>query len=357
MAEDLIRPTIKEIKDYVPGQTPKKPGVIKLASNENPFGPSPKALSAIIKEEKNLHIYPDQKSLLLREALAKKFGLSVGNIIIGNGSDDLMQIAASTFLQPGEEVVLPENTFSVYEHVARIFGGSPVFVALKNQRQDLSAMAKAISPKTKIIFLCNPHNPTGSYINKPQLDNFLSQVPNHILVVLDEAYVDYVEAKDFPNSLEYVQQGKSVFILRTFSKFYGLAGLRVGFGFSQPELVKYLLRAKMPFNVSRLAQVGALAALGDKAFADKTYKTNVAGKKYLSAELDRLGLEYQKTESNFIFINVKRSADELFLSLMRAGVIVRPLTSFGFPEAIRVSIGTNDQNKKFVAALVKALSN
>lgn len=356
MAEELIRSAIKGIKDYVPGKTPKEPGIIKLASNENPFGPSPKALAAIIKEEKNLHIYPDQKSILLREALANKLGLLSENIIIGNGSDDLMQIAASTFLQPGEEVVIPENTFSVYEHVARIFGGSPVFVALKNKEQDLSATAKAISPKTKIVFLCNPHNPTGSYINQQQLEDFLTLVPKQVLVILDEAYVDYVEAPDFPNSLEDVKRGRSVFVLRTFSKFYGLAGLRVGYGVSQPELVKYMLRAKMPFNVSRLAQAGAQAALEDADFAKKTYKANTEGKQYLYAELDTLGLEYKKTGSNFVFINVKRSADELFLAMMRAGVIIRPLTSFGFPAAIRVSIGTMEQNKKFVLALKASLA-
>lgn len=351
MGDDLVRPAIKELKDYVPGKNPAQPGVIKLASNENPFGPSPKALEAIVKEEKNLHIYPDQKSILLREALAKKFGLKDTNIIIGNGSDEIMQLAAATFLKPGEEVIVSENTFSVYEFVARLLDGKPVFVPLKDYTQDLAALAKAITPKTKIIFLCNPHNPTGTFIPAAELDSFLAKVPQNVLVVLDEAYAEFAEDKTFPDSLKHVKAGKNVLVLRTFSKFYGLAGLRVGYGLAKPELISYLFRAKLPFNVSRLAQAGALAALDDKDFLEQTYINNQEGKKYFYAELDKLGLEYQKTEANFVFINLKKPADDLFLQLMKKGVIIRPLTSFGLPEAIRVSIGTPEQNEKFVAAL------
>jgi len=355
MVEEFIRPTVKEIKDYTPGKTPKKPGVIKLASNENPFGPSPKALAAITKEEKNLHIYPDQKSLLLRGALAKKLEIKDDSIIIGNGSDEIMQVAAATFLKPGEEVIIPENTFSLYEFVTRVFDGKLVFVPLKDQEQDLEAMAKAVTPKTKMIFLCNPHNPTGSMISRKALHEFLAKIPDHILVIIDEAYMEFADPKIFPESISYVLEGKNVLVLRTFSKFYGLAGLRVGYGIARPDLIKFMFRVKPPFNVNRLAQVGATAALDDKKFLDKTYKNNLEVKKNLYAGLDKLGLDYKKTESNFVFIDIKRPADELFLQMMKQGVIIRPLTSFGLPEAIRVSVGTKEQNEKLIAALKRFL--
>ncbi len=347
--EEFIRPEIKGIKDYTPGKT--VPGLIKLASNENPFGPSPKALEAIKKAGKTLHIYPDQKSTLLREALAKKFGLKENNTIIGNGSDEIMQIAAATYLKSNEEVIISKNTFSVYEFVTRLLGGKPVFVALKNLEQDLEAMAEAINPKTKMIFLCNPHNPTGTYISMEKITDFIKKVPKNILIVIDEAYAEFSEASDFPGSVNLVNQNENVLILRTLSKFYGLAGLRIGYGLAQPELIKYMFRAKLPFNVSRLAQEGAIAALSDKAFEQKTFKNNAEGKKYLYSELEKRGVEYKKTEANFVFINLKKSADQFFMGMMKKGIIIRPLTSFGFPEAIRVSIGTKEQNKKFIACL------
>lgn len=355
MEENLIRPSIKEIKEYIPGKTPKEPGIAKLSSNENPFGPSPKALEAIAKESKNLQIYPDQKSILLREALARKLKVEEGSIIIGNGSDEIMQLAAATFLKPGEEAVIPKNTFSVYEFVTRLFDGSPVFVDLSSFMQDLSTIAKAVTPKTKMVFLCNPHNPTGTIFTGKELEIFLKRIPESVLVIIDEAYREYVESPYFPDSLEYIREGKNVLVLRTFSKFYGLAGLRVGYGIARKELVDYMFRAKLPFNVNRLAQAGAIAALDDIEFQDKTYQNNLEGAKYLYAELDKLGLKYKKTDSNFIFINLKKSADDLFLAMMKQGVIIRPLTSFGLPEAIRVSIGTKEQNEKFVAALSNCL--
>ncbi len=353
MAEEIIRPAIKELKEYIPGKTPKEPGIIKLSSNENPFGPSPKALEAINKEAKNLQIYPDQKSILLREALSKKLKIDEDCIIIGNGSDEIMQLAAATFLKSGEEVILSKNTFSVYEFVTRLLDGRPVFVDLKDYAQDLDAVAKAVTAKTKMIFLCNPHNPTGTLFTAKDLEAFLKKIPENILVIIDEAYAEYVETKDFPESLKLVKQFTNILVLRTFSKFYGLAGLRVGYGIANKDLIHYMFRAKLPFNVNRLAQAGAKAALDDTEFLERTYKNNIEGKKYLYAELDKLGLEHKKTESNFIYINVKRPADELFINMMKQRVIIRPLTSFGLPEAIRISIGTKEQNEKFIEALKK----
>jgi histidinol-phosphate aminotransferase len=357
MNEEIIRPAIKVIKEYLPGKTPREAGIIKLASNENPFGPSPKALEAIAKESKALHIYPDQKSILLREALAKKLQIEEGCLIAGNGSDEIMQMAAATFLKAGEGAIISKNIFSTYEFVTRLFDGKPVFIDLKESAQDLEAIAKAVTPKTKLIFLCNPHNPTGTIFTAQEFEAFISRVPQNVLVVLDEAYGDFVESKEFPDGLKYVREGRNVLVLRTFSKYYGLAGLRIGYGIAKKELVDYMSRTKLPFNVNRLAQAGAKAALEDAEFLDKTYQNNLEGKKYLYAQLEKLGLEYQKSEANFIFINAKRSADQLFLNLMRQKIIIRPLTSFGLPEAIRVSIGTKEQNEKFIAALSAELAN
>lgn len=352
MVKDFIRPEVQGIKEYLPGKTPTEPGVIKLASNENPFGPSPKALEAIAAEARKLQTYPDQKSTLLREAIAKKFELSDRSVICGNGSDDIMQILASTYLNPGDEVIISKNTFSLYELVTRIFGGKLVLVNLKGHEISLDNIASAITKKTKIIFLTNPNNPTGTIFKGPEFSFFMKNISDRILVVVDEAYAEFAEDPEFPQTIKQINDGKSLIVLRTFSKYYGLAGLRVGYGIAKEELISPMLKTKLPFNVNRLAQVAAVAALDDKEFLDKTYRNNIEGKKYLYAALDNLGLTYKKTEANFIFVEVKQPADEVFLELMKKGVIVRPLTSFGFPQAIRVSIGTREQNKKFVASFV-----
>jgi histidinol-phosphate aminotransferase len=355
MDNPLLRQNINEIKDYVPGKNPTQPGMVKLASNENPFGPSPMALEAIAKESKNLHIYPDQKSILVREALAKKFSIPEECIICGNGADDIMQILGATYLNPGDEVVISKNTFSVYELVARLFDGKIILVDLKDFSLDLQRIAQAISQKTKIIFLTNPNNPTGTIFKEQELKEFLSRLPSHLIVVVDEAYMEFSDDPAFPDSIKFVREGRSLVILRTFSKFYGLAGLRAGYGIGPKEIISPLFRTKMPFNVNRLAQVGAIAALEDKEFLAQTYQNNIEGKRYLYSEFDKLGIEYNMSCSNFIFINLQQLADGFFIEMMRQGVIIRPLTSFGFPEAIRVSVGTMEQNKKFVKALREIL--
>ncbi len=352
----LFRPIVDDIAEYKPGKNPEKPGVIKLASNENPFGPSPKALQAIKNTVEKLQTYPDQKSISLRAALSKKLRVDEASIIIGNGSDDIMQIAGATFISPGDEIIIPKNSFGVYTLVTKIFEGVPVFVDLKDYKMDLDAMAQAISPRTKLIFLTNPHNPTGTYFGKDALLSFLQKVPENVLVILDEAYGEFAEAPDFPRSIDEIILGrKNILILRTFSKYYGLAGLRVGYGITAPELVSAMLKVKMPFNVNRLAQAGAATALEDKGFLEKTLKNNSEGKKQLYEGLGALGLTYNKTESNFILVEANKPADEIFLKMMAEGIIIRPLTSFGIPNAIRLSIGTKDQNKKMLEALKKAL--
>lgn len=355
MVKEQVRPSLEEIKPYLPGKTPKEEGIIKLASNENPLGPSRKALTAIRQSLKRANIYPDQHSLLLKDALSRKLGVSPAHLICGNGSDEIMQFITATFLNAREQVITSKHTFSTYDFVTHVFDGEPFAADATDYEHSLDEIAANVSLKTKIIFLCNPNNPTGTIFTHKQLVRFLEKLPKGVLVVLDEAYSEYAESKDFPKSLELLKEGRDIIILRTFSKIYGLAALRVGYGIAKPEIIKYLNLVKLPFNVNGIAQIAAVAALKDTAHVKRSIRNNKAGKKYLYAALDELGLEYKKTEANFIFINLKRKADEVFLDLMRRGVIIRPLTSFGAPEAIRVTVGTPSQNKKFITALEKVL--
>ena len=350
----LLRPAVSSLPEYVPGKA--APGAIKLSSNENPFGPSPKALKAIAAEAKRLQAYPDQKSVKLRAALAKKLKLSPDNIVCGNGLDDILQIIAATYINPGDEVVLAKNSFSVYELVCRIADAKLVWVDLQDFGLDLPAMRRAITDKTKMVFLNNPHNPTGSAFDSIAFAAFMRDLPAHVVVIVDEAYVEFSSMKDCPDVIKYVKEGKNLLLLRTFSKYFGLAGLRLGYAVGEKELIAPLLKVKMPFNVNRLAQAGGLAALEDKVFLKKTYKNNLEQKKYLYAELKKLNLGFNETEANFIYVEIEQPAKEFCQKLIALGVSVRPLTSFGFPEAIRISIGTPAQNKKLIAALKKALA-
>jgi len=362
MVDDSLRKGIGDIKPYIPGKSARDAklefnveSVVKLASNENPFGPSPKAVEAMKETLKALAVYPDQTSIELREALSTRLGVDKDCLIVGNGSDEIMQLAAATFLSAGEECLISENTFSVYEFATKLFDGEAVFVPLKDYKYDLEGFARAVTDKTKLVWLCNPNNPTGTAFSQSELDQFLAKLPKKAITIIDEAYMEFAETGGFPESLEYVKKGKNVIVLRTFSKFYGLAGLRVGYGAAKPDIVKYMNLAKLPFNVNRLAVKAGIAALDDKAFAEKTKRTNSEGKKHLYAELKKLGVAFQRTEANFIFIDVKRNCDKVFMEMMRQGVIIRPLASFGFGEAIRVSIGTGEQNMRFIEALKKVL--
>ncbi len=355
--KEPIRKSIDKLKPYIPGRAAEEvqrelkiPSVVKLASNENPLGPSSLALDIIQRRLKDISIYPDQNSIELKEVLAKRLEVDVSNLIIGNGSDEIMLLAAATFLTAGEEAIISRNTFSTYEFCTRLMDGEPSFVDLKDYTYNLEGFAKAITNKTKLVWLCNPNNPTGTIFTQKQLDSFLNKIPKNAIVVIDEAYNEYVESPEYPTSIKYVKEGQNVIVLRTFSKIYGLAGLRVGYGIAKTGLIKYLSLVKLPFNVNRIAQAAAVAALDDKEHLKKSLKNNQEGKKYLYSELDKMGLNYLKTEANFIWIDVKTSADALFMRMMREGVIVRPLSSFDMLEAIRVTIGTPEQNKRFIEA-------
>jgi histidinol-phosphate aminotransferase len=356
--KEPIRPNIGSIKPYVPGKPIEEAmrefrvsDVIKLASNENPLGPSPKAIEAITKYSKDVNLYPDQNSYELTGVIAEKLDLPADNVIVGNGSDEIMMLMALAYISAGDEVVVSLNTFSTYETVSKLMEASMVRINLKNYKYDLEAMANTASARTKLIFVCNPNNPTGTINTQRELDLLVSKAPAGTIIVIDEAYRDYVESKEYPNSLEYVKSKKNVIVTRTFSKIYGLAGLRVGYAVAKPEIIRYLSLVRMPFSVNRLAQYAAVASLGDSFHVDASKKNNTEGKSFLYGELDKLGLSYIKTEANFIMINLNDDADIVFMQMMRRGVIIRPLTSFGMPGAIRVTIGTPEQNKKFLHVL------
>ena len=363
MPNEQIRPNIGNIKPYTPGKPIEEverelkiTGVVKLASNENPLGPSPKAMEAIKKYSKDVSLYPDQSCYELTGLLAEKLDMSPENIVIGNGSDEIMMLIALAYISSGDEVIISLNTFSTYETVSRLMEASILNINLKDYTYDLQEMAAVASQKTKLIFVCNPNNPTGTINTKKDLDQLVSKVPANTIIVLDEAYSEYAESQDFPDSLEYVRNNKNVIVLRTFSKIYGLAGLRVGYGIARPDIIKYLRLVRLPFSVNRIGQIAASASLSDIHHVEVSRKNNSDGKKYLYGELEKLGLSYVKTEANFIFIDLKDDADAIFMKLMRHGVIVRPLSSFGMPGSIRVTIGTPDQNNKFIKALSEVIN-
>lgn len=358
------RPALSHLKPYIPGKSIDEAkdkavvsSIIKLASNENPLGPSPAGMAALQKAAAECAVYPDQKATILRQALAARYNMGADEVIIGNGSDEIMLLLAQAFLSAGDEVVLSENTFSVYEHVTRLMDGIPKFIPLKNSTYDLTAMAAAVSPKTRMIFLCNPNNPTGTIFRQNDLETFLKKVPESVIVVIDEAYAEYATDKEYPQSLDFVREGKNVIVLRTFSKIYGLAGLRVGYGIARASIIKPLTIVKMPFNVNRLAQAAATAALEDASHVQKSQKLNREGIDTAMKAVKAMGLSALPTQANFICIDLgDRSADTVFLELMRRGVIIRPLTSFGMPNAIRVTIGTPDQIERFLTAFKEVLA-
>ena len=277
-------------------------------------------------------------------------------IIIGNGEDDIIDLIGMAFINDGDEVIIGEITFPAYETAAKIMGGKIIPIKLKDYTYDLEEIARRINKKTKIIFICNPNNPTGTIVDKEAVDRFTKQVPDDVVVVFDEAYYDYVEDENYPNSLSYVLEEKNVIVLRTFSKIAGIAGIRVGYGVSTPELIGYLNRVVNPFTTNRLAQVAALASLDDEEHYQKVLKTNQEGKKYLYRELRKIDLFYLLTETNFIFIDLKVDSEVIFEKLLKKGVIIRPGKTWGCPNFIRVTIGTAYENKRVLQALKEVIN-
>lgn len=361
--QDLGRKVIFSINPYVPGKPVEEVqrelgivDVIKLASNENPLGPSPQAIEAMKRALERVNCYPDSNCYYLKKDLASHLGCREDNLIFGNGSDELLKLIAETFLNPGDEVITGKPSFSEYEFVAKVMDAKPIEVSLKDDfTYDLEEMLKRINERTKLIFLCNPNNPTGTIIASKDLFDFIDRLPREVIVVLDEAYYEYVTDPLYPDSLELVKKGKNVIVLRTFSKIYGLAGLRIGYGIAKSEIISMIHRVREPFNVNLLAQEAARAAIKDKDHLMKSKESVEKGREYLYQAFDRLGLKYIPTQANFIFVDVKCDSVALFRSLLKKGVIIRTGDIFGYPTYIRVTIGTQEQNERFVRCLEMAL--
>lgn len=370
-----FKKNIQDIKPYEPGKPIKElqreygmRHVIKLASNENPLGPSGKALRAMRAAIRDVHLYPEGSCHYLLTRLAKELEIDPGHLIFGNGSNEIIELLARGFLSEGDEVISSEMTFLVYPILSQVCGARFVTVPMtKDYRYDLKAMLGAITSKTKIIFIANPNNPTGTYVTAGEVEDFLSRVPGNVIVCFDEAYVDFVEAEDFPKMLSYVNAGPpvkqdearpyshggrpNVVVLRTFSKAYGLAGLRVGYGAASREIVSYLHKVRQPFNVNSLAQAAATAALDDSFFRWRTKWLVVRGRKFYYRKLKKLGLEYLPSQANFILINVKADGQEVYQYLLRHGMIVRPMGAYKLPDWIRITIGRRSQNVELIRLL------
>lgn len=329
--------------------------VIKLASNENPYGCSPRVREAIEAEFTNITQYPDGSSAELTGELAAFLGVKQEQIIFGCGSDEVIALICRAFLLPGDETVMADQTFSVYNTNSQIEGAVIVEVPLKDGTHDLDAMLAKVSEKTKIVWICNPNNPTGTIVSDDALTSFLDRIPSHVLVVLDEAYAEYVTDSSYTDGISLLGKYSNVIVLRTFSKIYGLASLRIGFGVGQPEVIQLINRVREPFNTSRFGQAAAKAAIADQAFVKECRDNNYSGLEYLSAEFDRLGLAYFPAHGNFILVQVKEPGAEVFQDLMKLGIIIR--AGFNkYPDYIRVTVGTPEQNAKFIAALEQVLS-
>lgn len=330
--------------------------VIKLASNENPFGCSPKAKEAIIKEMDQITLYPDGASVILTEAVSRKFGVDPSQVIFGMGSDEIILMIARAFLCPGDESVMATHTFGQYKHNVQIEGGISIEVPLKNGVHDLPAMMDKVTSRTKIVWICNPNNPTGTMVTHQEIADFMAQVPEHVLVVLDEAYAEYNLTSDYPDGFQLIKEYRNLILLRTFSKIHGLASLRIGYGIGDPQVIRSINQVREPFNTSRFAQAAALASLGDDEFIAECRKNNAAGMAYLYGEFDRLGLSYFPSIANFIMVDVQKPAEEVFNGLLRRGMIVRGGHSLGFPTSLRVTIGSQEQNETFIRTLEEVLA-
>ncbi|AGA57970.1 Histidinol-phosphate aminotransferase 2 [Thermobacillus xylanilyticus] len=328
--------------------------VIKLASNENPFGCSEAAKQAIMNELANTSLYPDGAAVALTEALAGHLGVGKDQIIFGAGSDEVILMIARAFLVPGDETIMADETFPQYRHNVEIEGAKIIEVPLKDGRHDLPAMLEKVTDKTKIVWICNPNNPTGTIVTKDELDAFMAKVPAHVLVVLDEAYCEYIDDPAYPNGIEYVKRYPNVISLRTFSKIYGLASLRIGYGIGTPEIIRYINQVREPFNTTRYAQAAAKAALEDTAFIAECRRRNAEGLAYLKAEFDRLDLRYFEPYGNFVMFDTGIPSQKVFDALLRKGIISRARWTH-YPTHIRITVGSAEQNRKFIEALEQVL--
>jgi histidinol-phosphate aminotransferase len=354
----LVPEWVRTLTPYPPGmpieELERELGIrdsIKLASNENPLGPSPRALAAVAKALGDLHRYPDGSAFYLKRRLAERLGVPGEELLVGNGSNEIIELVIRTFLRPGDEAVVSDQAFVIYRMVVQAAGGTARIVPLRDFTHDLEAMAEAVTPRTRLVFVANPNNPTGTIVRRAAWEAFLAALPRHVIVVADDAYADYVEDPEYPDSMQARgERVPPVVTLRTFSKLYGLAGLRVGYAVAPAPVVEVMGRIRQPFNVNALALVGALAALDDDEHVRRTLTLNRHGMAFLVDAFARLGLTHVPSAANFVLVRVGQGA-RVYEALLRQGVIVRPMDVYGFPDHIRVTVGLPEENERFVASL------
>jgi histidinol-phosphate aminotransferase len=357
------QPGLDSIPPYKPGRSIEEiqrqygiQDVIKLASNENPLGASPKALAVLSQAFTKVNFYPDGQCFNLRNALACKLDVKPDQIIVGNGEDGLILETCMAFLDENSQVIVSKSSFPVYDIYSGGMRARVVKTPMKNYCLDLDAMAAAITGQTKLIFVCNPNNPTGTTVSSAEVNRFLERVPDHVLVIFDEAYLEYVDEPNFPDALSYVREGReNVVVMRTFSKIYGLAGLRLGYAIGSAATLAQLYCVKEPFSVNMLAQIAGEAALDDDEFLERTLLVNRSGRKYLYKEFDRLDLSYLKTQANFILVELGPRAAQIVESLMQKGVIIRPCVAYDLPAFARISIGSAEQNERLIKTLEEVM--
>jgi histidinol-phosphate aminotransferase len=363
--EDLIPPYIRSMGRYVPGksvkQAERESGVtaIKLASNENPFGPSPMAVEAIRRAATEGNWYPEPDNAELRDLVAAKHGVTSDHVLITAATSSFLHIIGRTLLSPGLNAITSELSFISYPIVCQAAGSTLIKVPMRDYGYDLDGILKAINSDTRVVFIANPNNPTGSFVGVDEVDGFIDRVPDHVLVVLDEAYADFAEVfaaergVEYSHGLRYIREGRNVAIMRTFSKAQGLAGLRLGYGLARPSLMQYFNRVKVVFSVSSIAEAAGVAAINDHDHVQKTVRNNLEGAKYLTEKLTEIGLRVLPTWANFVYVDVGEDSVEVAKRLQAAGVIIRPLSNWGAKTGIRVSIGTPEENRVFIAAMKK----
>jgi len=358
------RSFISDIKPYKPGKPIEEVArelgltgeIIKLASNENPLGPSPRAVKAVKEKIKTPNLYPDDNCFYLKKKLCEKFGQPADNLIIGNGSVELIEMLFKAYINPGDEVVMSEPSFIMYKIACQIYGGKRIAIPLVDYRHDVPSIRKAVTDKTKIVILDNPINPTGTIIKRAAFDEFIAGVPPHVIVVLDEAYRQYIDDEEYPNGIEYLNRHPNLIVFHTFSKIYGLAGMRIGYGFSSPEIIGSMGKVRLPFNVNILAQIAATAALDDVDFVQKSFRKNQTGKKFLYREFRKLKLKFVKSWGNFILVDFGRDAREIFEAVQKKGIILRTINEYNLPTCLRITVGKSEQNRKLIAILKEIIA-
>ncbi len=358
---DLASPQLRSLAIYEPGkpieETARELGIhpaeiVKLASNENPLGPSPKAVEAMRSALDNAHLYPDGSGFYLCNAIAAKLGLKPQNVILGNGSNEIIEFLGHAFVNPGDDVITCQYAFIVYKLLATAFGVRTIETPTPDYQQNLDATLQAITAKTRLIFIPNPNNPTGTLVSQGAIDHFMSLVPDKVIVIFDEAYFEFLD--DPPDTLRFVREGRNVVVLRTFSKIHGLAGLRIGYAVAAREIVEVLHKTRQPFNVNSIAHAGALAALGDEAHLRETKRMVDEGRAYLQEQFTEMRVPFVPAVANFVMVNVGDGC-AVFQELLRRKIIVRPLKGYGLPEWARISVGIMKENKKLIAALREVL--